>query len=135
MLGNIVVFALVVLFIVVLVFVIRNIRLSLEKNKPQKKDPGVQRYTSCPICGTNLVPGENLVSRIYTRDDASDKPCTIHGCPHCYPKPTRDSIVRVCPVCNKIIPDDGYLLARIFFRNNKKQHVHVVGCSECHKKK
>jgi RNase P subunit RPR2 len=134
MLGNIIVIVLIGIFITILVFVIKRIKVYLTRYAPKRKNNGVQRYTSCPLCGTNLIPGENLVSRIYTKENGSDKPCTIHGCPHCYPKPTSETVVRVCPVCNKIVPNDGYLLARIFYRNNQKQHVHVVGCSECHKK-
>jgi RNase P subunit RPR2 len=133
---NLIILGLLVVFIAVLIFVVRSIFLYIRAHRPLKKDKGVQRYNACPLCGTNLIPGENLVSRIYSQDTSSgsDKPCTIHGCPYCYPEPTSENIVRVCPVCNKIVPDDGYLLARIFYRNNQKQHVHVVGCSECHKK-
>jgi RNase P subunit RPR2 len=121
-------------FVGVLIFVVKSINTTITRQSIKKATNAIQRYSACPLCGTKLIPGENLVSRIYTTEKSADKPCTIHGCPHCYPQPASESIVRVCPVCNKVVPDDGHLLARIFYRNNQKQHVHVVGCTECHKK-
>jgi hypothetical protein len=128
---------LIAVFAAALAFVITYTRFYLTKRreKPMRIDD-VQRYNACPLCGTKLIVGENLVSRIYSPDSGAgtDKPCTIHGCPHCYPAPKSPHVMRVCPVCNKIIPANGYLLARIFYRYGKKQHVHIAGCSECHKK-
>jgi len=134
MADNFLVGFLICVLIAALVFVVKSITTTLSRNSLKRALNSIQRYTACPLCGTKLIPGENLVSRIYTKENGSDKPCTIHGCPHCYPHPVTENIVRVCPVCNKIVPDEGHLLARIFYRNNQKQHVHVVGCTECHKK-
>ena len=124
---------LIAIFIAVLVFVVKRTRVQITQT-PRARDIGVQRYSSCPLCGTKLVPGENIVSRIYTTEGSQGRPCTIHGCPHCYPQPASPVIRRVCPVCKKVVPANGHLLSRIFYRNGQKQHVHVVGCSECHKK-
>jgi RNase P subunit RPR2 len=128
---------LIAVFIAVLVFVLKKGRVYLTKpvGKPARIDDA-QRFSTCPLCGSKLVAGENLTSRVYSPEtgEGTDKPCTIHGCPHCHPKPATPNIVRVCPVCEKIVPAQGYLLARVFYRYGKKEHVHVVGCSECHKK-
>jgi RNase P subunit RPR2 len=134
MISSAIVVFLAALFIAALVYVVKRTSMNIT-HEPRRtlKDP--QRFKSCPLCGSSLIEGENIVSRIYTNESGSDKPCTIHGCPHCYPKLARSEIVRMCPVCNKVVPVDGHLLARIFYRSGQKQHVHVVGCSECHKKK
>ena len=121
------------IFIAVLVFVVKRTRIPLT-HTPRAEHFEPQRYSTCPLCGTKLIPGENIVSRIYTTEGGQGRPCTIHGCPHCYPKPANSAIMRMCPVCKKAVPANGHLLSRIFYRNGQKQHVHVVGCSECHKK-
>jgi hypothetical protein len=128
---------LIAVFIAVLAFVVKKVSVYLTKPeaKPDRTSE-VHRFNACPLCGTNLVAGENLTSRVYSPEtgEGTDKPCTIHGCPHCYPEAALPSIKRVCPVCKKNVPAQGYLLARVFYRYGKKEHVHVVGCSECHKK-
>jgi hypothetical protein len=121
------------IFVAVLMFVIKRTRIPFTQT-PRMERFEAQRYSACPLCGTKLVPGENIVSRIYTTESGQGKPCTIHGCPHCYPSLANPAIVRICPVCKKNVPTDGHLLSRIFYRNGQKQHVHVVGCSECHKR-
>lgn len=90
---------------------------------------------ACPLCGTRLVPGENLKSRIFhpiNREIESDQRCFILGCPHCLDR--TKNLHRKCPVCGKSVPRDGYLLARLFVKKKNKHHVHIIGCSECHKK-
>ena len=36
-----------------------------------------------------------------------------------------------CCVCEKEIPCDGHLVARIFHHVGKADHVHVLGCNNC----
>lgn len=88
---------------------------------------------SCPLCNSLLLPGEDLVSRVYRPMNVSDQLCTINGCPHCYPRP-EPGIKRECPVCHKNVPlGEGHLVARLFNKTDGKKHVIVTGCSECSK--
>ncbi len=88
---------------------------------------------NCPLCNSLLLPGEDLVSRVYRPMNVPDQLCTINGCPHCYPIPEK-GIKRVCPVCHKTVPlENGHLTARLFNKSNGKKHVIVTGCSECAK--
>ncbi len=106
------------------------------KRPPQKKKrvPQGRAKSPCPLCGTMLYGGENVISRVYKTGSANEQPCTIHGCPHCFPDVER-GLERVCPVCHKKVPTKGHLTAYIFTRSQEKKHVHVTGCTECHKKK
>ncbi|MBQ1593631.1 MAG: hypothetical protein II077_16465, partial [Treponema sp.] len=54
---------------------------------------------NCPLCNSLLLPGEDLVSRVYRPMNVPDQLCTINGCPHCYPVPEK-GIKRECPVCH-----------------------------------
>lgn len=86
---------------------------------------------SCPVCGSFLLPGEDLKSRVYRPMNVPDQLCTINGCPHCYPK-VEPGLKRSCPVCHKKIPvSDGHLVARLFNKSDGKKHVIVTGCSLC----
>jgi len=100
----------------------------------KKRKSAAKEKTPCPLCGSKLYTGENLVSRVYKTATINDLPCTIHGCPHCYPVP-EPGIKRTCPVCHKEVPLEGHLDAHLFTRRTGKKHVHVTGCTECHKKK
>ena len=101
-------------------------------SKSQSKNEGPS-FVTCPVCGTPLAKGQNLVSKVYRPMDVPDQRCTINGCPHCYPQP-EPGIRRQCPCCKKEIPINGYLIARLFNYKNNKKHVMVTGCSECCKK-
>lgn len=65
-----------------------------------------------------------------SRNDGRVRDALVHmyGCPYCYPPSQR--IERVCPVCASVLPEEGYLVARMFVREGRK-HVHVLGCTEC----
>lgn len=91
---------------------------------------------TCPVCGSTLLQGENLSSRVFrpVKDGTeSDQRCTILGCPHCLPY-CQTGVKRKCPVCGKSVPADGYLIARLFTTTRGKRHVRITGCTECHKK-
>lgn len=96
-------------------------------NQNASNGPGL---VTCPMCGTPLPKGENLVSKVYRPMNVPDQRCTISGCPHCYPMP-EPGIKRQCPCCKKEVPINGYLIARLFNYKNNKKHVMVTGCSEC----
>lgn len=105
-----------------------------EKTKIKKRNKNQQKpHSKCPICNSDLFPGENLTTRLYKGSDPKQQSVTIHGCPYCYPLP-KIGVKRTCPVCFQEIPLSGYLDAYLFNRENGKKHVHVTGCTECHKK-
>ena len=101
------------------------------RRNQKNKDKG-QKHSNCPLCNSDLYPGENIVSRVYKGFDAKDQACTIHGCPYCYPIP-RPGVIRTCPVCHKQVPPNGHLDAHLFLRAEGKRHIHITGCTECHK--
>ena len=86
----------------------------------------------CPVCQSELFVGEQLVSKVYRPMKVPDQLMTIQGCPHCYPK-CEPGVARVCPVCHKAIAPDQALTARLFNKAVGKKHVHIIGCSNCHK--
>ncbi len=107
--------------------------LKLTKVKKTKKPTGKAK-APCPLCNSILYGNEQLISRVYKTFDTTDQACTILGCPHCYPVP-EFGITRTCPVCKKKVPINGHLDAHLFTRTERKKHVHITGCTECHKKK
>ena len=82
----------------------------------------------CPVCNSRLVLGEQLKTVLYP--GKKDRLCHIFGCPHCHPY-KEENIERGCPVCKKTLPQEGYLVARLFNRTDNKKHVHILGCTEC----
>ncbi len=90
----------------------------------------------CPLCATMLRRGETVHSVVFSgsspRDrspsQSEDSLAHLFGCPYCHP--ANESHPRVCPVCSKRIPPDGYVIARMFEKPGRK-HVHVLGCTEC----
>jgi hypothetical protein len=52
----------------------------------------------------------------------------IFGCPYCYPP--NDQYPRYCPVCERRLGEDDYIVARMFSRE-PRSHVHVLGCTQC----
>ena len=103
-----------------------NIHIN-RKNKSE-----IEPKSNCPICNSPLYQGENIISRVYKGTDKTDQACTILGCTHCYPK-LESGVKRICPVCHKEVAQDQSLTARLFNKALGKKHVHVVGCSNCHK--
>ncbi|PKL09755.1 MAG: hypothetical protein CVV51_02170 [Spirochaetae bacterium HGW-Spirochaetae-7] len=90
----------------------------------REKGVGVR---SCPVCGEKLQPGALVKSKVW-KGTSSDKVMQIYGCPYCWPENTEYR--RVCPVCEKVVPRGGYLIAR-YFEKPGHRHVHVLGCSGC----
>lgn len=97
----------------------------------QKKVPE-NTVNKCPVCESGLVGNQRIFSRVYHTESDSNQLCYIMGCPHCFPY-SEMGVRRKCPVCTKQIPQEGYLVARIFYYQNKKNHVHIIGCTECNK--
>ncbi|MFI3257953.1 MAG: hypothetical protein R3Y36_06620, partial [Spirochaetales bacterium] len=101
--------------------------------KKRTRKPHGKAKSPCPLCSSVLYGDETVISRVYKTSSKTDQPCTIHGCPHCFPEP-ENGIKRLCPVCHKKVPPKGHLNAYLFPRENNKKHIHITGCSECHKR-
>lgn len=100
-------------------------------SRQQKKNSNMQPVR-CPVCQSELFVGEQLVSKVYRPMKVPDQLMTIQGCPHCYPK-CEPGVSRTCPVCHKAVAPDQALTARLFNKAVGKKHVHIIGCSNCHK--
>jgi hypothetical protein len=129
-------FKITVAFILALILIIMII--SLLKKKPISEDMETFRsenaYRNCPICGTPLLRGETVHSHLYP--GKPDGMMYIYGCPFCYRKhprvKERRDVTRICPFCKTNIPDEGWVVARVF-EKPEKTHVHVLGCTVCRK--
>lgn len=102
-----------------------------QKAQSAKKNSNMQPV-KCPVCQSELFVGEQLVSKVYRPMKVPDQLMTIQGCPHCYPK-CEPGVFRTCPVCHKAVGPDQALTARLFNKAMGKKHVHIIGCSNCHK--
>lgn len=86
----------------------------------------------CPVCQSELFVGEQLISKVFRPMKVPDQLMTIMGCPHCFPR-CEPGVKRMCPVCHKEIMPDQSLTARLFNKAVGKKHVHIIGCSNCHR--
>jgi len=129
-------FLMLLVSLVLLLFLIQKLMYKGVAKKVKKKIETREKeaLSKCPVCGTHLLKTEQIISRVYNTESKTDQKCSIVGCPHCFPH-VRDGVVRKCPVCHKKISQEAYLIAHLFTRVNQKNHVHIVGCTECHKKK
>jgi len=104
------------------------------KHKNSKKDAPAEKSSKfCPLCESSLSKGENVKSKTYPAAHGStDTLMDVFGCPKCIPPVGTEA--RICPVCKKKIPADGFVIGRYFVRPDKK-HLHVLGCTLCRKAK
>ena len=107
-----------------------------KKKKNKKPQPAADSLDGilsgcCPLCKTPLTGSSKMISVIFQGGDPADRLCHIKGCTFCLEDPT---LKRICPVCRKQVPITGYLISHLFLRKGNKHHVHIVGCTECHKK-
>ena len=125
---------------IVLVFII--ILLLLIKKFFFKKGESFQKVASsssktvfakCPVCSSFLTPGKNIRSKVFRTTSENDQLCYVYGCSDCYPK-CPQNLSRSCPVCHKSIPQDGYLISRLFNKTKSGMpHVIINGCINCNK--
>jgi len=81
----------------------------------------------CPICSMKLVKGDLVKSFAFPSGGGTDRLMYIKGCFSCL----EHDIPRRCPVCGKSMTLEDYLIARMFERPNRKNHIHVLGCNHC----
>lgn len=100
---------------------------------------------------TCSVKETRLFTKVFRPMDVHDQHCVVYGCPQCYAPsisrfdtaatltthrratmPPPHSKDRLCPVCHKAVPPDGYLVARLFNQTKSgKKHLTVTGCPQC----
>ncbi len=114
--------------IALIAWYIKLIQKKVDKSGRKK----VMQSVKCPVCQSSLFVGENLYSKVYRPMNVPDQLMIIMGCPHCFPT-CENGVSRVCPVCHKKVAPDESLTARLFNKAVGKKHVHVIGCSNCHR--
>ena len=123
------VFSVIIIVLLAALFVMNSAKKAAERRASKKSN---MQPVKCPVCQSELFVGEQLISKVYRPMKVPDQLMTIQGCPHCYPK-CEPGVARVCPVCHKAIGPDQALTARLFNKAIGKKHVHIIGCSNCHK--
>ncbi len=119
----------------ILIFSIINMLLYLYFSR---KNPGENRsitvtetpaleFTTCLLCGSHLQKGERMKTDVYRGNNYS----VVHitGCPLCNGK--QGNRTRQCPQCKRELPMDGYLVGKMWKKDNGKIHVQVSGCVLC----
>ncbi len=119
---------LLVIIIGILTFILFQTRKSAVKPRKGVKNaalPG-EKTRPCPLCGSQLKKGETVKTVVY--QGKSDTIAEMFGCVYCYGE--RAIAQRICPVCKDPVPEDGYVVGRMF---REGRHLHVVGCTRCRK--
>ena len=116
---------------VIVALIFWYIKYSQKQSSKSTKQKMVQPV-KCPLCDSSLYVGENLISKVYRRMNVPEQLMTVWGWSRCYPK-KEPGLKRICPVCHKEVAQDQSLTARLFNKSLGKKHVHVLGCSNCHK--
>jgi len=88
--------------------------------------PGLKEKLPCPLCGTRLYEGERIRSVAF--DLGEEKFMQIYGCRHC--SGATPSARRRCPVCRRNLPATGFVVGRMWEKNNRTR-LHISGCTEC----
>lgn len=128
-----------VILIVALLFSMIKFRKSdytaLSNRMARRERNRLQLMRPCPLCTTMLQRGERVHTVVFSggepkKDRASPAESLVHmfGCPYCYP--ANADHPRRCPVCNELLADDAFVIARMFEKGARK-HVHVLGCTHC----
>ena len=126
----------VIVAITMLLILLLLILFSQQKPRPPAEfSVGDLPSTPCPLCTSPITKYQKIHSLYYRKKTPNHhlpvEEITTHifGCPFCWP--TNVSHPRNCPVCQKPLSPDGYLVARTFRKRGKKDHVHIIGCTEC----
>ncbi|SIR14610.1 hypothetical protein SAMN05920897_1591, partial [Alkalispirochaeta americana] len=89
-------------------------------------------HKPCPLCRSLLSRGERLQTRVFSAvthgssrtDELEESLVHMFGCLHC--RPPGGTCERICPVCKNPVPAEGYVIARMFSRHDRK-HLRVLG--------
>jgi hypothetical protein len=99
-----------------------------EKPDSEKGAPGEPQV--CLVCSTKLVRGQLVKTIAFPTEAAGiSRLMYIRGCTNCL----NNIIDRICPICGLDLKLDDYLIARMFERRHRNNHVHVLGCNYCKK--
>jgi hypothetical protein len=104
-----------------------------KRKKLRKKDivlgkPGDPQI--CPVCSIKLVKGQQIKTTAFPSvSGGTDRLMYIRGCYSCL----NEGVPRKCPICGAKLNLDDYLVARMFDRGKRKNHVHILGCNRCKK--
>ena len=86
---------------------------------------------ACPICSTKLNRGELVKTHAFPSVTGGvDRLMHILGCAYC----VEGDLERKCPVCGKFVGKNEFLVARIFERSHRRNHVHILGCIHCRRR-
>ncbi|MDR0316750.1 MAG: hypothetical protein LBH97_07625 [Treponema sp.] len=82
----------------------------------------------CPICSSRLIKGQLVKTQAFpSSTGGKDRLMYIQGCVYCLGGKKQ----RICPVCGASLNLDEILIARLFERSIRRNHVHILGCSRC----
>jgi len=104
----------------------------------------------CPLCRERLERGLRVHSALFpgkefdlmhifgcrycwSSEGASISASTPHktGSSSAHHKISRGLNNRHCPCCKLKLPEDGYVMARVYRKPYRPPHVHVYGCTSC----
>ena len=95
-------------------------------NRINPEDP-----QSCPICSVKLYRGELVNTLAFPSiTGGQDRLMHVLGCVYCI----GGAIKRKCPVCGSKLHHSEFLVARLFERKHRRNHVHILGCIHCRKR-
>ncbi len=119
----------------------------LANRMAKKSRESLEVLKPCPLCNTMLHRGERIRTVMFSGDGRTkreeelrpgqrasrtghveDAITHMYGCPHCHGPNAHAR--RRCPVCQEVLENDDYVLARLFVRQGRK-HLHVLGCTRC----
>ena len=102
---------------------------SLGFNKKREKvrgEPGEPQV--CPVCSMRMTRGELVKSIAFpSLTGGRDRLMYIKGCFICL----QENVPRRCPVCGSSLSLEDFLVSRMFERQGRNNHVHVLGCNRC----
>lgn len=98
------------------------------KDKYKNRLKSTRNSQYCPVCSYKMVRGELVKTIAFPlQKSTGDRLMHIRGCYNCL----EDKKPRKCPICKSELSPDDFLIARMFERPGRKNHVHVLGCNHC----
>jgi len=109
----------------------RQMRSMPGKKGPQKRAAAPGDPKLCPLCKSKLAAGELVQTKAFaSMAGKRERIMHIQGCVYCI----RGDYPRFCPVCHVSLSPNDKLVARMFERHDRRNHVHILGCFLCRKK-